>query len=182
MSDEKFKGKYRIPTARAKWYCYNGGCYFITICTMNREQYLGEIFDGKMYLSDIGRFLNEQILTTPQKRTDMNLEIPVYVIMPNHLHLIVSIGRNVYNSTALQPAKFEPQTKNLASVIRGIKSAVSSYAQKNNILFAWQTRYHDHIIRDAEEMEKITEYIENNVINWREDCFYFSPVKTTPQY
>ena len=37
MSDEKFKGKYRIPTARAKWHCYNGGCYFITICTMNRE-------------------------------------------------------------------------------------------------------------------------------------------------
>ena len=42
MSDEKFKGKYRIKSARASWHDYNGGAYFITICTKNRVHYFGE--------------------------------------------------------------------------------------------------------------------------------------------
>ncbi len=40
---EKFQNKYCIPSARANWHNYNGGVYFVTICTKNREHYLGEI-------------------------------------------------------------------------------------------------------------------------------------------
>ena len=71
--------------------------------------------------------------------------------------------------------KFGPQKRNLASVVRGIKSAVKSYANQNNIPFAWQSRYHDRIIRDRHEMNRIAEYIENNVINWAMDKYNTPP-------
>jgi hypothetical protein len=49
---------------------------------------------------------------------------------------------------------------------------VTSYAIKNNIIFGWHTRYHDHIIRDFEEMKRIREYITSNPENWDEDEFF----------
>ena len=98
MDETKFKGRYRIPSARAWWHQYNGGTYFVTICTKNREHFFGEIKDGIMTLSEVGEYLNQQILSTPQVRPDMNLEIPTFTIMPNHVHLLVVIGKNLYNT------------------------------------------------------------------------------------
>ena len=89
MSDLKFKDKYRIPSARATWHDYDGGTYFITICTKYREHDFGEIEDGKMILSEIGAHTQKCI----EGITHHNpyAEIPLYTIMPNHLHLIVVI-------------------------------------------------------------------------------------------
>lgn len=185
MDETKFKGRYRISSARAWWHQYNGGTYFVTICTKNREHLFGEIKDGVITLSMIGEYLNQQILSTPEVRPDMNLEIPTFTIMPNHVHLLVVIGDNVYNTPvdymseqkcmdsldALENS-FSPQRKNLASVIRGIKTATTSFALKNDIWFGWQARYHDHIVRDIDELNAISCYIENNVAKWKEDEFY----------
>ena len=85
MSDDKFQDKYRIDSARAWWHDYDGGAYFITICTENREHFFGEIEGGVMVLS---------------------------------------------------------------------------------------ARFHDRIIRDLPEMNRIATYIQNNVVNWRDDEFY----------
>ena len=194
MSDERFHNQYRIPSARAKWHEYNGGMYFVTVCTQNREHYFGEIQEGAMHLTEIGKCLNEEIVKTPKMRADMNLEIPLYVIMPNHIHLIVIIGNNIYNSgdcwndknavindgrDAMHCVsmdgpinKFAPQSKNLSSVIRGIKISTTTYARHHNLPFAWQSRFHDHIIRGNEDMNKIADYIENNVSKWEYDKFY----------
>ena len=185
MEETKYKGRYRIPSARAWWHQYNGGTYFVTICTKNREHFFGEIKDGVVTLSKVGEYLNQQILSTPQVRPDMNLEIPTFTIMPNHVHLLVVIGDNVYNTPvdyvseqkcmdSLDASEnvFSPQRKNLASIIRGIKTATTSYALKNDIWFGWQTRYHDHIVRDIDELNAIACYIENNVAKWKEDEFY----------
>ena len=68
--------------------------------------------------------------------------------------------------------KFGLQSKNLASIIRGYKSAVTTYARKNNLQFAWQPLFHDHIIRDAIESKKIQKYIANNPKNWKDDSLY----------
>ena len=185
MDETKYRGRYRIPSARAWWHQYNGGTYFVTICTKNREHFFGEIKDGVVTLSKVGEYLNQQILSTPQVRPDMNLEIPTFTIMPNHVHLLVDIGDNVYNtpvdyvseqkcmdSIDASENAFSPQRKNLASVIRGIKTATTSFALKNDIWFGWQTRYHDHIVRNIEELNAIACYIENNVAKWKEDEFY----------
>ena len=185
MDETKYKGRYRISSARAWWHQYNGGTYFVTICTKNREHLFGEIKDGVITLSMIGEYLNQQILSTPEVRPDMNLEIPTFTIMPNHVHLLVVIGENVYNtpvdyvseqkcmdSLDASENSFSPQRKNLASVIRGIKTATTSFALKNDIWFGWQARYHDHIVRNIEELNAIACYIENNVAKWKEDEFY----------
>lgn len=64
---------------------------------------------------------------------------------------------------------FGPQSKNLSSIVRGIKIGTTAYARRNNLPFAWQARFHDRIIRDQEEMNRIAEYIENNVARWEYD-------------
>ncbi|MFV0398136.1 MAG: hypothetical protein ACK5JU_09000 [Bacteroidales bacterium] len=61
MGDGLFRNRYRIASARADWHDYNGGIYFITICTADRIHYLGEIENGEMNLSDIGRFVTHTI-------------------------------------------------------------------------------------------------------------------------
>ena len=60
----------------------------------------------------------------------------------------------------------------LSVVIGGLKRAVTHYANENALDFAWQPRFHDHIIRDNSEMNRIASYIENNVANWVDDEFY----------
>jgi len=108
--------------------------------------------------------------------------------MPNHVHLIVSIrdticrdalNASVYNHTnnkedarSASLQRFGPQSKNLGSIIRGIKSSVTKFARQNGIPFAWQSRYHDHIIRNQDEKNKIGIYIEQNPLRWEYDCFY----------
>lgn len=67
---------------------------------------------------------------------------------------------------------FGPQSQNLASIIRGYKIGVTKFARNNNIPFAWQPRFHDHIIRNHESFVRISDYIFNNPENWREDKFY----------
>lgn len=67
--------------------------------------------------------------------------------------------------------KFGPQSKNLASVVRGFKIGVTKYANDHEISFAWQPRFNDHIIRNVHEMNHIADYIENNIIRWKEDCY-----------
>ncbi|MBU4268246.1 MAG: hypothetical protein KJ808_05300 [Acidobacteria bacterium] len=75
---------------RLKGYDYaDAGNYFITICTMNRECLLGEIHEGRMILSAIGEIANLEWLNTPKVRPD--IELGPFVIMPNHLHGIITI-------------------------------------------------------------------------------------------
>jgi REP element-mobilizing transposase RayT len=67
--------------------------------------------------------------------------------------------------------KFGPQSQNLASIIRGYKSGVTKFARNNKINFAWQSRFHDHIIRDDASCQRIRNYIINNPENWPNDKF-----------
>ncbi len=120
-------------------------------------------------------------------RPDMNLEMGEFVIMPNHFHAIIGIGDNEYNSgnNALPNRRdamhcvsiknknaLGPQSKNLASIIRGFKIGVTKNARFINADFAWQPRYHDHIIRNNESHQRISNYIINNPKNWKEDKFF----------
>lgn len=68
--------------------------------------------------------------------------------------------------------KFGPQSRNLASVIRGYKVGVTKNARVIHADFGWQPRYHEHIIRNLESYDKIVDYINNNPVNWEKDKFY----------
>ncbi|MFO7874738.1 MAG: transposase [Bacteroidales bacterium] len=302
---DKFCNKYRIPSARLPGWNY-AWCarYFVTICTANREWFFGNVVNGRMELSKIGRIVESEWVKTFTMRPDMQLEMGEYVTMPNHFHAIIIIGQNTYNTpdcemggvgnagnadhvvidgnngnrrhgcniihgvnvrnvgnvgncyggvdggngghpghcghngngcfvgrrcggrdamhcvstkttnastnpstnastnastnpstnastnpstnastnrnanisinTAIKTAntttvvnnRFGPQSKNLASIIRGFKIGVTINARKINTGFAWQTRYYDHIIRDDASFQRIQNYIINNPINW----------------
>ena len=68
--------------------------------------------------------------------------------------------------------KFGSQSKNLASIIRGFKIAITTYARKNNIDFAWQERFYDVIIRNNKGLDEVRKYIFNNPQNWDDDDLY----------
>ena len=70
-----------------------------------------------------------------------------------------------------QPNKFGPQSNNLASIIRGYKSSVKTYATINKIDFVWQPLFHEHIIKSDNAFHRISEYILNNPANWINDTF-----------
>ena len=77
---EKFRNKYRIPSARRpNWdYAWSAN-YFITICTHDRQAFFGEIVTDKMELSEIGRMVESEWLITPEVRPDMNLHLGAFI-------------------------------------------------------------------------------------------------------
>jgi len=152
---------------RAKFHDYSGGEYFITICTEDKAHFFGEIINNEITLSEIGQIAYRQLDTLHTHY--QYIEVPLFVVMPNHVHAIIVIqepsdgqGQMPLSRTAL------------SVVVGGYKQAVTMYARRNNIEFSWQNRYHDHIIRNSAEKNKIAEYIENNVGRWQEDCFHSS--------
>ena len=190
MTNELFKNRYRIPSARAPWHDYRHGIYFVTICTQNREHSFGEIIcpeteSPTMMLSEIGKWADICWQDIPSHFP--HVQTMSRVIMPNHIHGILTINPVVetQNFASLQIGgptqtetdgtpnnRFGPQSKNLASVVRGFKIGVTKYARQHSLPFKWQPRYHEHIIRNMDELYFITDYIENNVANWEKDKFH----------
>jgi putative transposase len=190
MTDmDKFKNKYRIASARAPFWDYRrAAAYFVTICTKNRTYWFGNVLDGEMELSAMGEIVKTEWLKTFEMRPDMNLWMGEYVVMPNHFHAIIGIGNNEYNvgsrdamhrvstadtaDTTDTINHFGPQSKNLASIVRGFKSSVTIAARQINPEFQWQSRFHDAIIRDDKSFKTISDYIVNNPILWGKDKFF----------
>lgn len=168
-------------TPRANFLDYNDGDYFITICTKNREHSFGEIVDGKMQPSEIGRFVNEQLAKANEFNTDVDVHL--YVVMPNHIHAIIRVHdatapyyvpatnqRSPLPSLRKNPAS-QRQVPALSRYITSFKGSVTRYARAINKKFQWQSRYHDHLIRNAHDGNNIAQYISTNVIRWDLDCF-----------
>lgn len=89
--------------------------------------------------------------------------------LPGRKHFASLQGRKPESKPKNQ---FGPQSKNLASIVRGFKIGVTKHARLINPNFAWQSRYHDHIIRNESSYSNITNYIINNPINWKNDMFH----------
>jgi REP element-mobilizing transposase RayT len=162
---------------RATWLDYNEGEYFVTVCTQGHKHFFGNIHQGKMLLSEIGKHLVACIENTPHHQP--HIRIVQYVVMPNHFHAIIKVEPQpdtpcrVPTKADRLEQKIKIQRLPLLSAYIGIlKSSVTKFANENSIQFAWQPRFHDHIIRGIEDRNNISQYIENNILNWETDCFY----------
>lgn len=176
---------------RADWLEYNEGRYFVTVCTRDHRHCFGEIENGVMTLTTVGRYLDEELKNAALRHP--HIEIVQYVVMPNHFHTIIDIvgtrravsekhNCNDDNADTARrvPTIEERLTKGigihrlplLSTFIGSLKSAVTKYAHECGISFAWQPRYHDHAIRGVDDNNNISQYIANNVLNWEKDCFY----------
>ena len=172
--EDKFRYKYRVPSARLKHHNYSfSGYYYITICTYNRINYFGNIKDNEMKLSDVGQIAGKYWLKIPEYFPFV--ELYQYVIMPNHVHGILRINNSVETRYLASHEgkeyqnRFGPQSNNLASIVRGYKSGVKKWAIENDIGFAWQPRFYDHIIRNNASLNAICKYIMENPSHWSED-------------
>ncbi len=87
------------------------------------------------------------------------MSVDKFVIMPNHIHLIISLYRTMRASSP---------TEKIENLIRSFKIMVTK--EIGNSIF--QRSYHDHIIRDKNDYQKIWEYIDTNPLKWELDCFY----------
>jgi len=155
----------RKPT-RLQGYDYSTpGAYFITICIKDRKQLLSKIVGDDAYivpqnnLSQIGLICNKYINNINIKYE--NVTVDKYVIMPNHIHLIIFLHGTMRASSP---------TKNIETIIRSFKTMVT----KEIGYSIWQRSYHDHIIRNEKDYQKIWEYIDTNPLKWELDCFYNS--------
>ena len=63
-------------------------------------------------------------------------------------------------------------------MIGSYKSAVTKYCNENKLPFGWQSRFHDHIIRDNDEFDRIKNYIIGNPVNWEQDKFFNKIIST----
>lgn len=167
---------------RLKGYDYSqAGAYFITICVQDRACLFGKIINGKMILNEMGQIAYDEWLKTSELRK--NVELDVFVIMPNHIHgIIILNGRGELHS----PNNNTPNTNsgecnsplrgpsnNIGAIVRGYKSSVTKRLNLLNIGCAvWQRNYHEHIIRDEQSYQRISDYIINNPTKWEDDKFY----------
>ena len=153
--------QYRLPG-----YDYSqNGLYFVTMVTKNRNRYFGKIEEQQSMLSPIGKYMEDNFRMLSEKESE--IKITEYVIMPDHIHLILSIENNA--TKEYQPtAGIGPLVKGSASsFINHLKGNIKKWCNENgHPYFAWQARFHDRIIRDAGEHERISKYLQNNVINW----------------
>ena len=184
---DKFQNKYRIPSARAPWWDYaNVGAYFITICTAHREHYFGEIVETRFIASELGSIADKFWNAIPIKFP--YIELGAFVVMPNHIHGILTINGNAPNAcdvetrliASLQSDKLGGITgnknpmlhDNISRVIRWYKGVCTFNMRKIHADFDWQTRFHDHIIRNDAEYQRIDHYINTNPENWKQDKFF----------
>ena len=155
-------------SVRLKGYDYSqNGCYFITICTKNRQCLFVDIVDETMQLNEYGEIAESEILKIPSHYT--NVKPSSFVVMPNHVHLIIAVfDDNCRQTGAASGAPTEETRITIGNVIRGYKSGVSRKIGYS----PWQRNYHDNIIRNDESYQTIATYIDNNPKLWSEDRFY----------
>ena len=141
------------------------------------------IHNNKMTLSELGLFADSYVDKINSLYEDT--QILSHIVMPNHIHLIISVISTKCNDSNNEIIKndFDINEKmsmigkkrgRMSLVLSKYKSSITRYALKNNIHFAWQTRFHDRIIRDYNEFKNIDNYIKNNIANWKEDEFHFT--------
>ena len=152
---------------RLKKYVYSeNGAYFITICTKDKQKLFGHIVGGgafdapKIVLSPQGEIVEKYILST---NNIPNLKVDKYVIMPNHIHLLLSIENS--NGTSWAPS---PTNNQISLAISTLKRFVNKEIGCN----VFQRSFYDHVIRNQIDYNEIWEYIENNPAKWLEDKFY----------
>lgn len=148
-------------------YDYNReGAYFLTICTQDRKCLLSRIVGDDALdaptnqLTNIGKIVEKYIHSG--NRID-SITVEKYVVMPNHIHLLLIVDRK--DGTSWAPS---PTNARIPHFVSTFKRFCSKEIGEN----VFQRSYHDHVIRNQQDFQKIWEYIDNNPKQWELDCFY----------
>jgi len=159
---------------RLKGYDYSqNGRYFITICAKDQSELFSIVGaascrphnDGMApHNTEIGNIIENEI--TILSSSYHGVSVDCFVIMPNHIHMIICIN--------WADGGWQDAAPTISQMINQWKRAISIKVGRS----VWQKSFHDHVIRNENEYIKIAEYIENNPIRWEEDCFYPRQIST----
>ena len=143
------------------------GAYFVTICTQDRRCILSEIVVGdgvldvpNVRLSPYGEIVAETLREI--EKTYSWLSLDRYVIMPNHIHLLLRIGDNGPSRT---PA---PTNETLPKLI----STFKRFTNRKCGVQLWQRSFHEHVIRNENDYREIWEYVDTNPARWAYDRYF----------
>ena len=146
--------------------------YFITICVKQRHnllwKYISDLVEpdvgatiGRPYneiLSEYGQIVDQTISIISEYYSCIT--IYKYVIMPNHIHVLMAIQNETSGRPLVAPT--------ISTVVQQMKGVIT----KQIGFSIWQKSFHDHIVRNEEEFLKIWKYIEDNPTSWSSDCYY----------
>ncbi|MHC1695402.1 MAG: transposase [Eubacteriales bacterium] len=174
-------------SVRLRYYDYSSvGGYYITLCTNNRLETLSVIRRGDprgrpepkldndnnpiIELTRLG-CICENTVSAIESR--YNIIIDSYIIMPDHIHLVVIINDDKYKNKPLsEPRATARVAPTIGSIVGGYKSIVSNewlkICKSRNIIMGeiWQRNYYEHVIRNVSDLDEIRKYIDNNPIKW----------------
>ena len=140
------------------------GAYFITVCTKDRKCLLSNVVGGDAHiapstrLTATGQVVERYLLTIPG--------IGAYVIMPNHVHMILHISATDPREGPMWPSA--PVNVNVSTLVRSWKTLVSKELGQS----IWQRSYYDHVIRDQQEYVDKLRYIQENPAKWQRDQYF----------
>lgn len=160
--------------------------YFITICTHQKNCIFGSVDGGTVHLSPLGLLVEREWLHLPERFP--NIDIVPFIVMPNHIHAVVTINHACIDSSqeisidSESGRRYEMQkgrassapTKtgidaSLFNIVQTYKSITTVTANKLSCTPGrriWQRNYYEHVIRNEEDFLQIEAYIQGNVSKW----------------
>ena len=167
----------RKPNRLPEYDYSRAGYYFITVCTKDKRPVLWApaIYGSTLQTGDVGADIIRPIRTSPLSGLGSmveqaireipahysNVRLDKYVVMPNHIHLILAIDQSVGRMISAP-------TKSLSTIVGSMKR----YTSKMVGFPLWQKSFHDHVIRNEADYLRVWDYIDTNPQKWNEDCYY----------
>ena len=144
----------RKPNRIPEYDYSTNGAYFVTICTQDRKKILCDIVgdDAHIVPKTYGMIAEKYIRNVP--------EIEKYVIMPDHIHMIIRLDNG--SMWASTPTDCQPQHNRISNIVRSIKVLVAKEIGES----IFQRSYYDHVIRNQQDYNEIWQYIEKNPRKW----------------
>ncbi len=140
--------------------------HFITIVTFNRQNFFGEIHNNKMILSKIG-IIAQLIWDNIHMGRDYLMK-DEFIIMPNHIHGILSIKKSMLYNIEKKCYLFDTSghKNKVKNILNAYKSTVTKYTNRLDLEFRWQPNFHQTYINSNKELEIKRNYILKNITNW----------------
>jgi REP element-mobilizing transposase RayT len=181
--------KHHRRSIRLKGYDYSqAGAYFVTIVAYQREALFGEIVHGMVCLNEWGALVENEWRRL-EKRFD-RVSMDEFIVMPNHLHGVLVIKESIEsigqlrsglvgagheNSILSGDSSLAPplqSARSLGAIIQAYKSTTARWInslRRTTGAPVWQRYYYEHIVRDAPEMNRNRQYIQENPQHWEKD-------------
>lgn len=140
------------------------GAYFLTICTRERKNLFWRAGNTAyttprdVLLSHYGVFAEESVRGISNRYPMITVDH--YVIMPNHIHLLLQIHTG------------EDGRPMAAPTVTTVVNQMKGYVSKKCGIGIWQKGFYDHVVRNTDDYREIWLYIEGNPGKWLEDKFY----------